>query len=45
MIGFLESGKSPIDLRESLEIMAFLEAASRSLNDSGRVVKVNEFIK
>lgn len=45
MIGFLESGKSPIDLRESLEIMAFLEAASRSLNDSGRGVKLNEFIK
>ena len=43
LIGFLKTGKSPIDLRESLEIMAFLEAASRSLNESGRIVFLHEF--
>ena len=45
LTGFLKTGKSPVDPRESLEIMAFLEAASRSLNDAGRTVHLNEFTK
>jgi len=42
---FFETGISPVDPRESLEIMAFLEAASRSLNENGRTVFLNEFDK
>lgn len=45
MTGFLQTGKSPVDPRESLEITAFLEAASRSLHDGGRMVQLKEFIR
>ena len=45
LTGFLKGEKVPLDLRESLEIMAFLEAASRSLNESGRLVQLSEFVK
>lgn len=37
---FYKSGKSPIDLAESLEIMAFLDAASQSRANGGKVVKI-----
>lgn len=42
---FLRNGISAIDSRESLEITAFLEAASRSLHDGGRTVYLSEFME
>jgi hypothetical protein len=35
---FFRTGESPIDIAETLEVMAFLEAAERSLARSGKVV-------
>ena len=40
---FFETGKPAVEPQESLEVMAFLESASRSLNDAGRTVFLKEF--
>jgi hypothetical protein len=40
LIPFFQSGQSPIDLEETVEVMAFLEAAETSLAENGRVVEL-----
>lgn len=40
VIPFFQTGRSPISLEESLEVIAFLEAASRSLAAGGKVVNI-----
>ena len=40
VVPFLQTGKSPIDVFESLEIMAFLEAASKSKVSGGKRVNI-----
>jgi hypothetical protein len=35
MVPFLKTGKSPIDFAESIEIIAFLDAATRSRENGG----------
>jgi hypothetical protein len=40
VIPFFQNGISPIDLSESLEVIAFLEAASKSRANSGKRVKI-----
>ena len=37
---FFQTGKSPICLKESLEVIAFLEAASQSLANGGKTVNI-----
>ena len=38
MIPFLQTGESPIDVEETVEVMAFLDAAGQSLEKDGAVV-------
>jgi hypothetical protein len=38
IMGFFESGEPPIDIRETLEIVAFLEAADESRAQGGKVI-------
>jgi len=40
VIPFFQTGKSPISIAESLEIIAFLEAASQSLANGGKPVNI-----
>ena len=40
VIPFFQTGKSPICMEESLEVIAFLEAASRSLANGGKPVNI-----
>lgn len=40
VIPFLQTKTSPIDIKESLEIIAFLEAASKSRLSGGKIVKI-----
>ncbi len=40
VVPFLQTGKSPLDIEETLDIIAFLEAASRSRAAGGAVVKI-----
>lgn len=40
IIPFFQTGKSPIDIEESLEIIAFLDAASQSLAGGGKAVNI-----
>ena len=40
VIPFLQTGKSPIAIEESLEVIAFLEAASQSLANGGKPVDI-----
>jgi len=40
VIPFFQTGKSPISIEESLEIIAFLEAASQSLANGGKPVNL-----
>jgi hypothetical protein len=40
VIPFFQTGKSPIALEETVEVMAFLEAAETSLAEDGRVVEL-----
>lgn len=40
VIPFFQTGISPIELSESLEIIAFLEAASRSRANGGKIIKM-----
>jgi len=40
IVKFFQTGKSPIDLDETVEIMAFLEAANRSMGESGTLVTI-----
>ncbi|MBN2642357.1 MAG: Gfo/Idh/MocA family oxidoreductase [Victivallales bacterium] len=42
IIPFFETGNSPINFEESLEIIAFLEAASQSLSNGGKPVKLEQ---
>lgn len=37
IIGFFASGKSPVDITETLEIINFIEAANKSLKNGGKV--------
>jgi len=39
VVPFFQTGKSPLDLDETLEVIAFLEAASRSRQAGGKLVK------
>jgi hypothetical protein len=41
MVPFLKTGKSPIDLDESVEIIAFLDAATRSKENGGAKVNID----
>lgn len=43
VVPFFQTGKSPLDIEETLEIIAFLEAASRSRAANGAVVKIADF--
>lgn len=43
ILEFFRSGVSPVALQESLEIIAFLEAASRSRASGGQTIKLAEF--
>ena len=40
VVPFFQTGKSPLDIEESLNIIAFLEAASRSRAAGGTLVKI-----
>ena len=40
VIPFFQTGKSPICLKESLEVIAFLEAASQSLVNGGKTINI-----
>lgn len=40
IIPFFQTGESPIDIEESLEIIAFLDAASQSRANGGKAVKI-----
>jgi len=40
VVPFFQTGRSPIDLEETVEVMAFLEAAEASLAKKGRVVEL-----
>ena len=40
VITFFQTGKSPIDIEESLEVIAFLEAASQSRANGGKAVNI-----
>ena len=40
IVKFFQTGKSPIDLAETVEIMAFLEAANRSMGENGKLVTI-----
>ncbi len=40
VIPFFQTGKSPICLKESLEVIAFLEAASQSLANGGKTINI-----
>ncbi len=40
MMPFFQTGKSPIDFSESLEVIAFLEAASQSREQGGKVIEL-----
>ena len=40
VIPFFQTGKSPLDIEETLDIIAFLEAASRSRAANGALVKI-----
>ncbi|MBE6368928.1 MAG: gfo/Idh/MocA family oxidoreductase [Lentisphaerae bacterium] len=40
VVPFFQTGKSPLDIEESLNIIAFLEAASRSRAANGALVKI-----
>jgi len=40
VIPFFQTGKSPVNLDESLEIIAFLDAASRSRSQEGKYIKL-----
>ena len=40
IVPFFQSGVSDIPIEESLEIIAFLEAASQSLAQGGKVIKI-----
>ena len=40
VISFLKTGESPVDIEETVEVMAFLEAAGQSLEKGGRPVKL-----
>ncbi len=42
VIPFFQTGKSPLDVEETLEVIAFLEAASRSRKAGGKPVKFAE---
>ena len=41
MLPFLQTGISPIPIAETLEVMAFLDAAHKSLNSNGAEVSLN----
>lgn len=43
VIPFFQTGKSPIAMEESLEIIAFLDAASQSLANGGKPVNIMKF--
>ena len=45
LLGFLLTGKSPVPAEDTLEIMAFLQAANRSLAEGGREVALDEVRK
>ena len=40
VVPFFQTGKSPVCMEESLEVIAFLEAASRSLANGGKPVNI-----
>jgi hypothetical protein len=40
VIPFFQTGKSPLAIEESLEVIAFLEAASQSLANGGKPVNI-----
>jgi hypothetical protein len=43
VIGFLQSGVSPIDVRETFEIVSFLEAANWSREHAGQVTRLERY--
>ena len=40
VIAFLQTGESPVDIEETVEVMAFLEAAGQSLDKGGQTVEL-----
>lgn len=40
LLDFFAGGEAPVDIQESLEIMAFLEAASRSRTEGGKLIEI-----
>ncbi|MCK4284104.1 MAG: Gfo/Idh/MocA family oxidoreductase [Candidatus Brocadiae bacterium] len=40
VIAFLQTGESPVDIEETVEVMAFLEAAGQSLDKGGQPVEL-----
>jgi hypothetical protein len=43
IVKMFETGKSPVDVRETLEIMAFIEAAAISAKNNGAPTPLAEF--
>lgn len=44
LLNFFRTGEAPVPLDESLEIMAFIEAASRSRDDGGKLIHISDII-
>ena len=40
VVAFLQTGESPVDIEETVEVMAFLEAAGQSLDKGGQTVEL-----
>jgi hypothetical protein len=45
MMKFFQTGVSPVSLDETVEIMAFMEAADESKRQGGRAVKIADVLK
>ena len=45
MVKFFKSGKPPVDAAETLEIMAFMEAADQSRQQGGAPVSMESVMK
>ncbi len=45
IVRFFETGKPPVSPEECVEVMAFLEAAERSIEQDGRPVKIQDLLR
>ena len=45
MMKFFQTGVAPVSLDETIEIMAFMEAADESKRQGGKAVKISDVLK